>query len=151
MSGKAISFLAVLVLSASVALAAPSQAAMGAQMGGGQMNGQMGGQMRGRKGGMNVDEQVARMKSDLNLNNKQTDQVKDLLEKQRRKMQSWRNSHAPATQAEMREHRRQMMTEMRHGMKKILTPKQFKKWEAIRQQRMKRGMRRGGTQAPPQN
>lgn len=155
MSGKIVSFLAVLAMAAGVAMAAPQQGGMNGQMGGGQMGGgQMGGQMGGRRHGlkhrMNIDRRVARMKSDLNLTDKQAGQVKDLFEKQEKKRQSWRESNARPTRAERHEHRRQMMAEMNTGMKKILTVEQFKKWKTMRRKRM-RNRRWHRKQAPPQN
>lgn len=160
MRGKVFSFMAVLVFSAGVAFSAPQPAGMSGQMGGGQMGGgqmggqgQMGGRMGPRQRRMNIDQRVARMKSDLNLTDKQAGRVKALFERQERNRQTWRDSHPQASRAEMREHRRQMYTAMNKGLKKILTPEQFKKHEEMMRQRMKmrRGMRNRQQQGPPQD
>jgi Spy/CpxP family protein refolding chaperone len=137
--------LGVLAVSTGMALAAQQPGRMNGQMGG-QMNGRQGGRMRG----MNVDRMVARMKSDLKLSDTQTSQVRDLFEKQQKEMQDWRGSHANATREDMRAHRQDMMKEMNDGLKKILTPAQYKKQQEMMRQRMRRGMMRG-PQGPPQN
>lgn len=136
MREKAIAALAVLMMSTGIAFGAQQQGGMGGQQGR-----RMGGQMHGRMGRMNVDQRVARMKADLNLSDKQADRVKKLFEKQQRDMRSWRDNHSQATRAEMRAHRRQMMNDMEGGLKKILTPEQFKKHQAMMKKRMRRGMR----------
>ncbi|HVB33656.1 MAG TPA: hypothetical protein VNJ52_04675 [Patescibacteria group bacterium] len=152
MKGKIISLLAVVVMSAGVALSASQPGRTADQMAGGQMGGQgqMGGRMGHRQGKMNVDQRVARMKSELNLTDKQAAAVKDLFENQQRDRESWRKSHAQASKEEMQEHRRQMFTTMNDGLKKILTPEQFKKHEAMMHRQMRRSMR-NRSQTPPQN
>ena len=137
MKKHAIVALVALAMSAGVAFATPRHENTGGQMGGDHA----GGQMQGRMGGMNVDQMVARMKKNLNLTDKQTDQVKALFEKQQQDMQSWRTDHPNATREDMQAQRREQMTSIRDEMKKILTPEQYKKQQQIEQQQMRqRGM-----------
>lgn len=119
----------VMLLSAGMAFAAQQQGRMG-KMG---------------KGKPTIDEQVARMKSNLNLTDHQATQVKELLEKHQRERQAWRSNNPNATQEELKAHRRHMWQQMNAGLKKILTPEQYKK----RQEMMRRGMKHG-PKGPPQ-
>ncbi|MDE3137183.1 MAG: Spy/CpxP family protein refolding chaperone [Acidobacteriota bacterium] len=95
------------------------------------------------KGKPTIDQQVARMKAELNLTDQQTPQVKELLEKQAQDRETWRSSNPNPTKEEMQTHRKQMYQQMNEGLKKILTPEQFKKHEEMMRQRMHHG--------PPQN
>jgi protein CpxP len=125
MRKRSIAVFVALVLSAGVGLFAAQQ------------QGKMG------KGKPTIDQQVARMKADLNLTDQQTAQVKELLEKQAQDRQTWRSSNPNPTKEEMQTHRKQMMEQMNGGLKKILTPEQFKKHQEMMRQRMHHG--------PPQN
>lgn len=109
------------------------------------MAGQRQGKM-GRTGPPSIDEQVSRMKSSLNLSDHQATQVKELLQKRQEERKSWRANHPNPTREEMQTHRKEMMTSMNAGLRKILTPEQFKKHERM----MKRGARRGPN-GPPQS
>ena len=95
------------------------------------------------KGKPTIDQQVTRMKADLNLTDQQTAQVKELLEKQAQDRDSWRSSNANPTKEEMQTHRKQMYQQLDEGLKKILTPEQYKKHQEMMRQRMHHG--------PPQN
>jgi protein CpxP len=95
------------------------------------------------KGKPTIDQQVTRMKADLNLTDQQTAQVKELLEKQAQDRDTWRSSNPNPTKEEMQTHRKQMYQQMDEGLKKILTPEQYKKHQEMMRQRMHHG--------PPQN
>jgi Spy/CpxP family protein refolding chaperone len=101
-----------------------------------QQQGQMG-QMG--KGKPTIDEQVARMKTNLNLTDQQTTQVKALLEKHQQEKETWRKNNPNPTQEQMKAHRKQMWNQMDQELKKILTPEQYKKHQEMMQQRMKHG------------
>ncbi len=103
------------------------------------------GRMMGQRGRPTVDEQVARMKTNLNLSDKQAAQVKELFEKQAKGREAWMKDHPNATRTEMREHAEAMFKERNEGLKKILTKEQYKKHEE-----MMRQMRRG-PKGPPQS
>jgi Spy/CpxP family protein refolding chaperone len=103
------------------------------------------------KGMPTIDQQVARMKTNLNLTDQQAGQVKELLEKQEQDRQAWRSSHPNASKEQMQSHRRDMYRQMNEGLKKILTPEQYKKHQEMMQQRMHHGMKGPGPKGPPQN
>ena len=104
------------------------------------------------KGKPTIDEQVARMKTNLNLTDQQATQVKELLEKHEQDRQAWRSSNPKPTKEQMQTHRKQMYQQMDEGLKKILTPEQYKKHQEMMQQRMHHGMKPGpGPKGPPQN
>jgi Spy/CpxP family protein refolding chaperone len=109
-------------------------------------------QQQGRmgKGKPTIDEQVARMKTNLNLTDQQATQVKELLEKHEQDRQAWRSSNPNPTKEEMQTHRKNMYRQMDEGLKKILTPEQYKKHQEMMQQRMHHGMKEG-PKGPPQN
>ncbi len=100
----------------------------------------------GKKGKPTVEQRVNRMKADLNLTDQQAAQVKELFQKQEQERQTWRSNNPNATTEEIRAHREQMYRQMNEGLKKILTPEQYKKHE----QMMRRGMKRH-PKGPPQN
>ena len=101
------------------------------------------------KGKPTIDQQVARMKTNLNLTDQQSGQVKELLEKQAKDRETWRSSNPNPTKEEMQTHRRDMYRQMNEGLKKILTPEQYKKHEEMMQQRMHHGMKQQ-PKGPPQ-
>jgi Spy/CpxP family protein refolding chaperone len=110
----------------------------------GQQTGQMG------KGKPTIDQQVARMKANLNLTDQQSAQVKELLEKQNQDREAWRSSNPNPTKEQMQTHRKQMYQQMDEGLKKILTPEQYKKHQEMMQQKMHH-MKQGPKGPPPQN
>eukprot|EP00388_Colpodella_angusta_P000770 GDKJ01002680.1.p2 GENE.GDKJ01002680.1~~GDKJ01002680.1.p2 ORF type:complete len:138 (-),score=29.39 GDKJ01002680.1:342-755(-) len=82
-----------------------------------------------------VDHQVKKLHNDLNLNDKQTEQVKALVTKQvqkreekRKEIQESKDKKREEIRAEMQANQAAMASEM----KKILTPEQFAKWEKNR-------------------
>ena len=105
---------------------------------------------RAGKGAPTIEEQVARMKTDLNLTDQQAAQVKELLENQAKDRQTWRANNPNPTREQVRSHRMEMYRQMDEGLKKILTPEQYKKHQELRKQRMQQGMKRG-PKGPPQN
>lgn len=109
-------------------------------------------QQQGKMGQMpTVDEQVARMKTNLNLTDQQAAQVKELFTKQREEAKTWRSNNPNPTSEQLRTHRRQMWEERDAGLKKILTPEQYQKHQEMMKQQMKKhGMKRG-PKGPPQN
>lgn len=102
----------------------------------------------GRHGRPNVDRRVARMKTDLNLTDHQAAQVKELFEKQEHDRQAWRSNNPNPTREEMRTHREHMFRQMNKGLKKILTPEQYKKHEEMMRRMMRRRMK-SGPNGPP--
>lgn len=128
MRKRTVALLVALVMAAGVAFAAQQQGQMG-KMG---------------KGKPTIDEQVARMKSHLNLTDQQTTQVKELLEKHQQERDAWRKNNPNPTQEELKAHRQKMWGEMNEGLKKILTPEQYKKHQEMMQQR------KHGPKGPPQ-
>ncbi|HEV2386763.1 MAG TPA: hypothetical protein VGS20_05850 [Candidatus Acidoferrales bacterium] len=124
MRKRAIAVLAALAMSAGVALAAQHPRHMR---------------------GTSVDNQVAKMKSSLNLNDQQAGQVKSLFEKQMQEMHAWRQSNPQATRDAMRAQHQKWMQEREDGLKTILTPDQFKTYQSNMEKH--RGMKRGS--APP--
>lgn len=130
MRKRSIAVFLALVLSAGMAFAAQRP------------QGKMG--KMGKRGMPTVEQQVSRMKTNLNLTDEQSARVKELFEKQRGQMETWRKDNPKPTPTAMRTHREQMMKERTEGLKKILTPEQFKKHEEM----MRRGMKRG-PKGPP--
>lgn len=128
MRKRSVGLFVALVMAAGVAFAAQQQGQMG------------------RKGKPTIEQRVSRMKADLNLTDQQTAQVKELYEKQEKDRQAWRSNNPNATTEEVREHRQKMWRQMNEGLKKILTPEQYKKHEEM----MRRGMKRH-PKGPPQN
>jgi ABC-type uncharacterized transport system substrate-binding protein len=121
-------FLVALVMSAGVAMAA---------------------QQHPRRGmGMNIDQQVAKMKSTYNLNDQQTSQVKSLFEKQQDEMKTWRQNNPQATREDMRTQHDKFMQEREDGLKTIMTADQFKQYQADMQKR--REMMKHGPKKPSQ-
>lgn len=98
-------------------------------------------QQQGRmgKGKPTIDEQVARMKTNLNLTDQQATQVKALLEKHHQEKETWKKNNPNPTQEQVKAHREQMWNQMDQELKKILTPEQYKKHQEMRQQGMKHG------------
>lgn len=85
-----------------------------------------------------VDLQVKKMSKDLDLNEKQKEQIKALVGKQVEKREQKRNELQEAKEKDRAAMRTQMQTEQAVAsseMKKILTPEQFAKWEKIREER----------------
>jgi Spy/CpxP family protein refolding chaperone len=130
MRKRIVAVLAMLVMGAGMVMAAQQQGKMGKQ---------------GRMGRMDVDKQVANMKAHLNLTDEQAAQVKELFQKQNEEMKAWRQQNPNATRQDMRAHHRQLWQERNEGLKKILTPEQFK----MHQENRRRGMKRG-PKGPPQ-
>ncbi len=98
-----------------------------------------------------VELQVKKMNKDLNLNEKQTEQVKTLVTKQVQKREAKKAEMQQAKDKNRAQMKAQMETEqaaVTSEMKKILTPEQFTKWEKNREDKMakmkeKRTERRG--------
>lgn len=126
MRKRSVALLVALLMGIGVAFAAQQQGKMG-------------------KGKPTIDEQVSRMKANLNLTDQQAVQVKELFQKHEQERQAWRSKNPNPTQEELKTHREQMWHEMNAGLKKILTPEQFKK----HQEMMRHGMKRG-PKGPPQ-
>jgi protein CpxP len=85
-----------------------------------------------------VDFQLKKMSKDLDLNEKQKEQVKALVSKQVEKREQKRKEMQDAKQKDRAAMKSQMQTEeaaVSSEMKKILTPEQFTKWEKIRDER----------------
>lgn len=85
-----------------------------------------------------IDLQVKKMTTDLDLNENQSSQIKDLVAKEvekreakRAKMKEDKTQDRAAMKAEMETNQAAMSSEM----KKILTPEQFSKWEKMREER----------------
>lgn len=85
-----------------------------------------------------VDLQVKKMSTDLNLNDKQKEQIKSLVTKQVEKREQKRKE----LQESKKQDRAQMKAQMEANqaatsaeMKKILTPEQFTKWEKLREEK----------------
>ena len=112
-----------------------------------------GAQQQGKMGQMGkptVDEQVARMKTNLNLTDQQAAQVKELFEKQEQEMQTWRSNNPDPTKEQARIQVRHMWQERDAGLKKILTPEQYQKHQEMMKQQMKKhGMK--GPDGHPKN
>lgn len=115
---------------------------------GAQQQGRMG--KMGKRGKANIEKRVAHMKADLNLTDQQASQVKELFEKHEQERQAWRGNNPNATREEMRTHRQKMYRQMNEGLKKILTPEQYKKHEEMMHRRMHHRMH-PGPKGPPQN
>ena len=130
MRKRSLALLVTLLMGIGVAFAAQQQG----------QTGQMG------KGKPTIDQQVARMKANLNLTDQQATQVKELFQKHEQERQTWRSNNPNPTQEELKTHREQMWRQMNEGLKKILTPEQFKK----HQEMMQRGMKHG-PKGPPQH
>lgn len=97
---------------------------------------------------MNIDQQVAKMKSTYNLNDQQAGQVKSLFEKQQQEMKTWRQSNPQPTREAMRAQHEKWMQAREDGMKNILTPDQFKQYQADMQKRRNMMMRHGPKNQP---
>lgn len=85
-----------------------------------------------------VDLQVKKMSSDLDLNDKQKEQVKSLVGKQVEKREQKRKELQDSKKQDRAEMKAQMeanQAAMSAEMKKILTPEQFTKWEKIREEK----------------
>jgi Spy/CpxP family protein refolding chaperone len=139
MRKRSVGLLVALLMGIGVAFAAQQQGKTGQTSQTGQAS-QMG------QGKPTIDEQVARMKVNLNLTDQQAAQVKELLEKQKQEAQTWRSNNPNPSQEELKTHRQQMWRQIDEGLKKILTPEQYKK----HQETMQRGMKHG-PQGPPQH
>jgi Spy/CpxP family protein refolding chaperone len=105
----------------------------------------------GQAGKPTVDEQVARMKTHLNLTDQQAAQVKELFEKQSQEIQTWRSNNPNPTKEQMQTHRRQLWQERDEGLKKILTPEQYQKHQEMMKEQMKKHGMKQGPKGPPQN
>ena len=82
-----------------------------------------------------VDFQVKKMSKDLDLNEKQTQDVKALVNKEVQKKEQKRKEIRETNEKSRKEMRAQMETEqaaVSSEMQKILTPEQFTKWQKIR-------------------
>lgn len=98
-----------------------------------------------------VELQVKKMNKDLNLNEKQTEQVKALVTKQVQKREAKKAEMQQVKDKNRAQMKAQMETEqaaVTSEMKKILTPEQFTKWEKNREDKIekmkeKRAERRG--------
>lgn len=86
-----------------------------------------------------VEFQVKKMNKDLNLNEKQTEQVKALVTKQVQKRELKKAEMQQVKDKNRAEMKAQMETEqaaVTSEMKKILTPEQFTKWEKNREDKI---------------
>lgn len=82
-----------------------------------------------------VQKQVEHLKTDLNLNEKQTAEVKALVTKQVAKREAKKaemDAQKEKNRAEMKAKMMEEQTATKAEMKKILTAEQFTKWEAGR-------------------
>ena len=85
-----------------------------------------------------VDSQVKRLTNDLDLNEKQAKEVRNLVAKQVENREGKRVETKEIKTQKRAEMKAQMETEqaaVSSEMKKILTPEQFAKWEKIREER----------------
>jgi len=88
-----------------------------------------------------VELQVKKMNKELNLNEKQTEQVKILVTKQAIKRDAKKAEMQLAKEKNRQQMKSQMQTEqvaVSSEMKKILTPEQFAKWEKNREDKMEK-------------
>ncbi|SMD00982.1 hypothetical protein [Chryseobacterium sp. YR221] len=80
-------------------------------------------------------EHLAQMQKDLNLNQSQVAQIKDLHEKRKAEMKADFEKNKDTRQAKMDEMRAKR-AQMDADMKQILTPQQYDKWQADRKAKM---------------
>ena len=88
-----------------------------------------------------VELQVKKMNKDLNLNEKQTEQVKAVVTKQVQKRESKKAEMQQVKDKNRAQMKAQMETEqaaVTSEMKKILTPEQFTKWEKNREDKIEK-------------
>ena len=88
-----------------------------------------------------VELQVKKMNKDLNLNEKQTEQVKALVTKQVQKREAKKAEMQQVKDKNRAQMKAQMETEqaaVTSEMKKILTPEQFTKWEKNREDKIEK-------------
>lgn len=80
-------------------------------------------------------EHLSQMQKDLNLNQSQVAQIKDLHEKRKAEMKADFEKNKDNRQAKMDE-RKAKRAQMDADMKQILTPQQYDKWQADRKAKM---------------
>ncbi|MGE8525431.1 hypothetical protein [Chryseobacterium rhizosphaerae] len=80
-------------------------------------------------------EHLAQMQKDLNLNQSQVAQIKDLHEKRKTEMKADFEKNKETRQAKMDEMKAKR-AQMDADMKQILTPQQYDKWQADRKAKM---------------
>ncbi|MDR6547589.1 Spy/CpxP family protein refolding chaperone [Chryseobacterium rhizosphaerae] len=80
-------------------------------------------------------EHLAQMQKDLNLNQSQVAQIKDLHEKRKAEMKADFEKNKETRQAKMDEMKAKR-AQMDADMKQILTPQQYDKWQADRKAKM---------------
>jgi len=80
-------------------------------------------------------EHLAQMQKDLNLNQSQVAQIKDLHEKRKSEMKADFEKNKDTRQAKMDEMKAKR-AQMDADMKQILTPQQYDKWQADRKAKM---------------
>ncbi|MDR6529074.1 Spy/CpxP family protein refolding chaperone [Chryseobacterium rhizosphaerae] len=80
-------------------------------------------------------EHLAQMQKDLNLNQSQVAQIKDLHEKRKAEMKADFEKNKDTRQAKMDEMKAKR-AQMDADMKQILTPQQYDKWQADRKAKM---------------
>lgn len=95
---------------------------------------------------MSVDEQVARMKERLKLTDEQATKVKALLERLQQERRDWMQQNAQASPEERRAQFQKWMEERNEGLKKILTPEQWKQFQE--QMEQMRNRMRGDREQP---
>jgi protein CpxP len=81
-----------------------------------------------------VEKRLGKLKAELNLTDDQMKQIKPIMEARVEKMKSKKESQQ-AEKAEKKAQREAMKEEMKaddEKMKKILTPEQYEKWKALR-------------------
>lgn len=96
-------------------------------------------------------EHIEKMQKDLNLNQTQVAQIKDLHEKRKAEMKAEFDKNKGERQAKM-EKMKVKREQMDADMKKILTPQQYDKWQADRKVKMaqrKAGMKGGKMMVKP--
>jgi len=82
-------------------------------------------------------DQLETMKKDLNLSDKQVEQLKPILEDSRTKMRE-AYQDTKLTQEERRAKAKKLQEELTAKIKPILTTEQFQKWEKMREERRQR-------------
>lgn len=98
-------------------------------------------------------EHLAQMQKDLNLNQSQVAQIKDLHEKRKAEMKADFEKNKETRQAKMDEMKAKR-AQMDADMKQILTPQQYDKWQADRKakgEKMKMAMKERRMMKKPMN
>lgn len=89
-----------------------------------------------------VDDELTYWKTELDLSDEQTEQIKPLLQKSRKQMTELRRSSGGPS-PEMFEGMRKIQTELTDGLKPILSEDQMKRYQKMMEERMQRRRGRG--------